>query len=32
MQVLMRKGILIRFNEDRSEYVREDKIRGYENV
>ena len=32
MLVLMRNGILIRFNVDRSKNVREDEIRGHGNV
>jgi len=32
MQIIMRKGVIIRFNEDRSENIREDEIHGHENV
>ena len=32
MQVLMTKGVFMRFNEDRSENVGEDEIRGRKNV
>ena len=32
MQVLMIKVVFMRFNEDRSENVREDEMRGHKNV